>query len=208
MTGEELADSLQMVGDVRDLFLRKLEGMKVQREASKGAKYPDNKETKKKLEQYQGALKKALRIAKMLPPHLTEIQPDPGASNTDRDRWKQNPPHPMDYLEYALGVFVDWPATIEAVLAGDTGAVIYRNPSELLIKMPKTATHKRGVLLNNLEDLFRIAYPGVEPVVYRESYKDGYGGAFYSFLSDVLPLIDTAPDLLQTLSERFLKRPQ
>ena len=241
VASEELADSLQLVGDARDAFLLRLHGTKVKWEATTATQWPvsqwvpgeqpqgergqgewvqtilevtqspDNKAIKRKLKQYRGAVEKALNLARELPYHLTEIEPDPNASNTDRDGWKQNPPHPTDYLEYALLELTDWQKTFEARWAGDADAVIFRNPSELLIKMPKTATHHRDVLLNNLEDMFRIAYPEIEPVIYRNGHADGYSnrfaGAFHDFLIKVLPLIDTSETLLTTLSQRFEKRP-
>ena len=227
----ERVEHLHLVEDVRDLFLLRLHGTQVKWEALNATQwpvtewvhgkpeqttlevthFPDNKKLKRKLEQYWSAIEKALQLAREMPYHLTEIQPDQNASDNDRDGWKQNPPHPTDYLQYALWESQDWPKTFEARMAGDTDAVIYRNRSELLIKMPKTATHKRDVLLNNLEDMFRIAYPKIKPVIYRDGHAEGYEnrftGAFHDFLITVLPLIDTSDTLLTTLSQRFEKRP-
>ena len=170
--------------------------------------YPDNRKTKEKLKQYRGAVEKALNLARELPDHLTEIEPDPNARGIgDSYDWKQDPPHPTDYLEYALGVFVDWSATIEAALAGGTDGVVDRNTSELLPKIAQPGARNRDKLLNMLEELFRIAYPEAKPRLHRSNYNGPYAGAFYDFLSNVLPVVDADSDLLQTLSERYITRP-
>lgn len=192
MTGEELADSLQLEGDVRDLFLLRLHGTQVKWEALKGSQYPNNTTAKRKLESYWRTMEKLLELAQELPPNLIEIEHDPGS-----DDWRQAPPQIVDYLEYALQGSKEYPDTIEELV---------NNAAGLLRKMPKTATHHRDVLLNNLEELFRIAYPEIELKLYRDNYGKGYDGGFYSFLADALPLIDTDTSLVQTISERFIRR--
>lgn len=208
MTVEQLADRFQLEGTTREAFLAKLRGIQRLWSGLKEAQYPDNKLLNRQLDQYRDAVEKALRIARMLPEYLIDIEPDPNASNDSaRNAWTQHPPHPIDYLEYLLWDRTDWPETI-AARQSDPDAVVYKSNADLLPRMPKTETHKRDVLLNNLIDLFVIAYPKAELKLYRSEHERGYSGGFYAFLSDVLQLVDPDSDLLQTLSERFIKRSQ
>ena len=205
---EALADKMNLQDGTREAFLTKLRGIRKLWDGLQGTRYNDNKFIVRQLESYITAVERAYSLAKQLGLYLPPLEPDPNAgNNTNLDAWLQHPPQPEEYLRQLLDERTDWEATVKARQeSGDRNARVYMDWKDCIIPMPKEQAHKRRILLNNLLDLFRIAYPGAEPKLYRDNHNDsGYAGGFYAFLSDVLPDVDDDPALLKTLAERFLK---
>jgi len=220
---DTLLERLDIAESRREAFLSKLHSIQRNWPTIRDGKLPDRGELKKKLEQYFKSVEKTLSLARQLPDELLSLPPDPNGrhaepvklfegrapvtpSSTAATAWTQNPPHPVDYLEYLLVGRIDLVSSLRAVEDNPGAPIEYRGVDDLLPNVPRKDVYLRNWLLNQLMDLFAVGYPDDEATLYWEDISNGYAGRFYRFLSEVLPSIDTEEDLQKKLARRYKGR--
>ncbi|MEP4145600.1 MAG: hypothetical protein ABJL54_00185 [Halioglobus sp.] len=223
MSDDTLLERLDIAESRREAFLFKLHAIERNWPTIRDGELPDRGQLKKTLEQYFKSVEKTLRLARQLPDELLSLPPDPNGkhaeavkvfegralvppSSTAATAWTQNPPHPVDYLEYLLVGRIDLVSSLRAVEDHSGASIEYRGVDDLLPNVPRKDVYPRNWLLNQLMDLFAVGYPDDEATLYWDDIKNGYAGRFYRFLSEALQSIDTEEGLQQKLARRYKDR--
>ena len=167
MNDDALMVQLGIEESQREAFQLKLDAIRRSWPAIRDGQLPDRRQLKEKLEQYFASVEKTLRLAREIPPELISLPSDSGEqrdepvavfegrapvapSRTEATAWTDNPPHPVDYLQYLLAGRLDLVASLKARELDPTANLELRSVNDLLPSVPRKDVYPFNWLLNQL----------------------------------------------------------